>query len=54
MIHTEVEVSTLTWEDNYKKYYKETGINIVDNYEMVADNLEIAANTGCWYWDKME
>jgi predicted chitinase len=43
----------LTWEDNYKKYKKETGIDIINDYEKVADDLNIAADTGAWYWKKM-
>ena len=42
----------LTWEDNYKKYKKETGVDIVSDYEKVADDLSIAADTGAWYWNK--
>jgi predicted chitinase len=42
----------LTWEDNYKKYKKESGIDIVSDYEKVADDLNIAADTGAWYWKK--
>ncbi|MET3027800.1 hypothetical protein ABXT06_14070 [Flavobacterium sp. UW10123] len=43
----------LTWEDNYKKYKKESGIDIVSDYEKVADDLNIAADTGAWYWKKI-
>ena len=43
----------LTWEDNYKKYKKESGIDIVTDYEKVADDLNIAADTGAWYWNKL-
>lgn len=42
----------LTWEDNYGKYKKETGVDIVSDYEKVADDLNIAADTGAWYWKK--
>lgn len=42
----------LTWESNYKQYQKETGIEIVANYERVANDLNIAADTGAWYWKK--
>ncbi|WP_426484810.1 glycoside hydrolase family 19 protein [Flavobacterium sp. 2] len=42
----------LTWEDNYKKYKKETGIDIISDYEKVADDLNISADTGAWYWKK--
>lgn len=42
----------LTWEDNYKKYQKETGVEIVVNYERVANDLSTAADTGAWYWKR--
>lgn len=43
----------LTWRENYQTYSNETGTDIATNYEWVADNLEIAADTGAWYWNKL-
>jgi predicted chitinase len=44
----------LTWEVNYKAYQKYSGIDIVTepNYEKVADDLQTAADTAGWYWEK--
>ncbi|QMV14195.1 peptidoglycan-binding protein [Vibrio spartinae] len=42
----------LTWKENYENYKEEQCVDIVTNYEWVADKLDIAADTGAWYWDK--
>jgi predicted chitinase len=42
----------LTWESNYEEYKKISGIDIVTDYEKVANDLNIAADSGAWYWKK--
>jgi predicted chitinase len=40
----------LTWEENYNRYKKKTGVDIVTNYSLVATDMATAADTGGWYW----
>lgn len=40
----------LTWKINYQNYKRYTGVNIVNNYSMVSDNLEFACDTAGWFW----
>lgn len=40
----------LTHDYNYKKYKEYSKNNIVDNYSLVATNLEIAADSAGWFW----
>ncbi len=41
----------LTWEKNYKAYSNTKGNeNIVNDYNKVSKNLDLAADTAVWYW----
>ncbi|TRW25661.1 hypothetical protein FMM05_05405 [Flavobacterium zepuense] len=42
----------LTWKENYEAYKKVSGVDVVTDYEKVADDLNIAADSGAWYWKK--
>lgn len=42
----------LTHKENYKKYSKYCGTDVLTNYSLVSTNLEIAADSAGWYWQK--
>jgi predicted chitinase len=42
----------LTWRENYQAYEAASGNKVEDDYEKVADDLNIAADSGAWYWKK--
>lgn len=40
----------LTWQSNYEIYKAFSGIECVDDYEVIANNLENAFDSAGWYW----
>ncbi|MCD0469052.1 DUF5675 family protein [Flavobacterium sp. JAS] len=40
----------LTWESNYEIYKAYSGVECVDDYEVIANNLENAFDSAGWYW----
>lgn len=41
----------LTWDTNYKLYKKNSGINCVDEPELIANNLSNAFDSAGWFWE---
>ena len=40
----------LTWQSNYEVYQSYSGINCVEDYQKIAENLNYACESAGWYW----
>lgn len=40
----------LTWKRNYRLYSEFSGEDVVSNPDKVAENMQLAISTACWFW----
>lgn len=42
----------LTGKANYEAFYKETGIDVINNPDLLSTDLSVAIKTAVWFWNK--
>lgn len=40
----------LTGKDNYRRFASDTGTDVVSQPDLIADHMELAVGSACWYW----